>query len=143
MKIQIKVVFLTIYFVSFSAFSHVDTILKLEGGSLIGLPEEFSPASMDIAQGILEIAGKRLKFPDCISNFFDFRSEDLLITASWYHETLDGSLPAYITLGTTEQYPDNSLVIDIENLVPIPSEWGFGKSEDEKICVEKFVNDGT
>jgi len=132
-----KFLVIVLIFISFNSYSHVDTVLKLEDGKLIGLPDKYLPAFFDKKNLVLIISDQKLVFPECIKEYFNFDMDSLLITASWYHTSRRSSLPPYITIGLKGNYPHN-LLINIDDLAPIPIEWGYGKDANEKACLKSF-----
>lgn len=127
---------------SLSAYPHSDTTLRLEDDRLAGLPEEYYPAEFDFEGLRLSISGKGVIFPECIRTEFSFDISELLITSSWYHEARSGSLPPYITIGHEDSYPEN-LLISLDNLLPVPVEWGYGADKAERECIDEFKLEGT
>ena len=98
--------------------AHQDTVLKLEEGKIIGLPEEYSPATFDFKTQTLKIAGKVCVFPANLKNLFqqptnlaeidpfdvnakittDVPKFGYAFSASWYHDKIDGGLPSYMQI---------------------------------------------
>lgn len=122
---------------SLNTYPHSDTILQLEGGKLVGLPDEYLPAEFDFADLRLSISGRVVIFPECIKTEFNFDIGELLIASSWYHEARTGSLPPYITFGHEDSYPEN-LLISLDTLLPVPIEWGYGADEKQRKCIDEF-----
>ncbi|MCC6076528.1 hypothetical protein ACFPTX_02235 [Pseudomonas sp. GCM10022188] len=83
-------------------------MLSLESnGAIAGLPEQYSPASLDIkfsaeaggsAEGIrINIAGNELTIPRCVVKLIKTtNSSDISLSASWYHSS--SSLPHYMNI---------------------------------------------
>lgn len=124
--------------VPLTTYSHSDTTLQLENGKLIGLPGAYQPARFDFEKLQLTISGKVVTFPHCIKPFFNFDRRELLITSSWYHGGRADSLPPYITFGHENNYPGN-IMLSLDSLRPIPVEWGYGASEEQRRCLDKFT----
>jgi hypothetical protein len=89
------------------AWSHQDRILTLsEDGMINGLPDMYQPAMLKVGyvetngtnkiESItLSIGDKQNDFPACLLDQIGAQSnDDILITASWYHER--GGLPEYV-----------------------------------------------
>jgi len=79
-----------ILFLLFSAsnvFPHEDTPIKLKkNGTLVGLPEKYSPASFSTKELILEIGNRKINLPECVTRFFSNMDEPTFsFSASWYH----------------------------------------------------------
>ena len=97
---------------------HQDTVLKLENGRLIGLPEQYAPAKFNFQSQTLSIAGKALVLPPNLKSLFqqptnlpevDPFNPDAVIKmgvpkfkyrflTSWYHDKVDGNLPSYLLI---------------------------------------------
>ena len=86
------------------AVAHQDRVIKLApDGRLQGLPPEYEPARLFLpARGgtenvVLQLGGKRLKFPECLSTLFAKASRPhMLLSASWYHDST--ILPPYLAI---------------------------------------------
>lgn len=100
------------------ARAHSDRIIELKDGKLVGLPEEFQPAALDIGNGVLTIAGKKLEFSRFLKSVFaEPKQYDLKVTSSWYHDT--ETLPPYISFGITPKGRDYTykVLVDMKKLV--------------------------
>src|SRR5687768_8645278 len=87
-----------------SLWGHEDTTLKLDGKRIIGLPEAYQPAELDV-HGFLQIGDKRLRFNPFMKEVFsDSRRYDIVISASWYHDPK--ILPPYMSLNVTPKGAD-------------------------------------
>src|SRR5690554_2194681 len=88
-----------------SVFAHEDTPIKLKkNGTLVGLPEKYSPASFSTSNLILEIADRKIRLPYCVTSYFsEFDDQTFSFSASWYHSK--PNLPDY------EPLPDYMLMI--------------------------------
>jgi hypothetical protein len=113
------------------ASAHQDTILKLQDGKIIGLPEKYLPASFDVSELSLSLADKRLVLPEVIRGlliddtkvdpFADKPSKAIRpckfsFSASWYHGSMS-DLPPYILISIV---PEGAacrieLLIDMDN----------------------------
>ncbi len=114
--------------------AHKDRLIRLNGDKLIGLPEEYQPASFD--GNVLSISGNKLTFPSCIKKSINFkRNKNLLILSSWYHSR--STLPPYISFANKNN-SRLSLLLDMTSLAPIPTSWGYGNSATELECLNKF-----
>ncbi|MFV9657320.1 hypothetical protein ACNFCK_20735 [Pseudomonas sp. NY15366] len=84
-------------------------MLELESnGVVVGLPEQYSPATLEIEISTeatespvkeiqIEIAHKKLSVPQCIARMLKTNNtSNILLSASWYHEA--SSLPPYINI---------------------------------------------
>ena len=87
-----------------AALGHQDRLIRLVSeGRLQGLPPEYEPAHLFLppANGaehaVLQLGGKRLEFPDCLSVLFAKASRPhMLLSASWYHDPK--LLPYYLSI---------------------------------------------
>ena len=90
-------------------FGHQDAMLELESnGVIVGLPEQYSPATLEIEISTeategpvkeiqIEIARNKLSVPKCIASMLKTNNaSNILLSASWYHES--SSLPPYINI---------------------------------------------
>jgi len=91
-----------------SLSAHQDTIIRLEGRTLIGLPNQYSPAELDLEALRLRIGRHSMVFSPLLRSFFRRQPYDLQVLASWYHDNEDGSLPPYLTLHITPKGRDYS-----------------------------------
>jgi hypothetical protein len=81
----ILIVFLI--FCTTCVFGHEDTLIKLKkDGTLVGLPEKYSPATFSTTDFILEIGNRRISLPECVTSFFaNMDDPTFSFSASWYH----------------------------------------------------------
>ncbi len=93
-----------------SALAHRDTLIKLKGTRLEGLPKEYEPAEFDAAAGKLRIGKKELVFDRWTSTFFEQKHE-LTLGASWYHES---STPPYLSFMIQPEGRDYSYTITVD-----------------------------
>src|SRR3954447_17824360 len=75
--------------------AHQDTIIRLEGKNLVGLPPQYSPAELDLEAFRLRIGKHVMEFSPLLRGFFRRQPYDLQVVASWYLDNHDGSLPPY------------------------------------------------
>ena len=108
------------------ASAHMDAVIKIEKGELLGLPAEYQPARFSIEQKSLRIASRTVTIPNCIwDRFGDVKQEDIEIHSSWYHDkTL---LPPYIVIsvkddGNQNKYYDLMLNLDSLGVLSL-EEW--------------------
>jgi hypothetical protein len=78
-----------------AARAHEDTIIKLKGTKLVGLPEQYAPAEFDRETFRLRIGRHERILPPLLQGFFE-EPHDLRFTASWYHDSQ--TLPLYIVI---------------------------------------------
>ena len=78
---------LFLLFSTSSVFAHEDTPIKLKkDGTLVGLPEKYSPASFSTSDFILKIGNRKISIPECVTNFFtEMVDPTFSFSASWYH----------------------------------------------------------
>ena len=74
-------------------FAHEDANIRLEGTKLVGLPEDYSPAELDMKTWRLRIGKHAITIPQQQRNLFE-QSYNLQISASWYHGP--SGLPPYM-----------------------------------------------
>jgi hypothetical protein len=132
------------------AFAHKDRIITIENGNLIGLPEEYQPAKLNLQKMYLQIGHNRLDFPPCISKYFPEDNQYTLeIAASWYHDL--SILPPYLSISIKPNGKDYSfdLMFDMDTLNPIEFEIEIRESPTlifchqikiDKHCLESIKN---
>ncbi|WP_444917890.1 hypothetical protein [Microbulbifer sp. JMSA003] len=99
-----------------SSWAHQDRLIELRGNLLIGLPEKYQPAVLDLKKHSFSIAGKRLVIPDCYGQFFPKTNNyKISITASWYHSEIT-DLPPYMGIRITENGKSFGHFIQLEPL---------------------------
>ena len=81
------ILMLFLLFSASSVFAHEVTPIKLKkDGTLVGLPEKYSPANFRTTELILEIGNRRISLPECVTSFFSKLDEPTFsFSASWYH----------------------------------------------------------
>jgi len=95
--------------------AHKDTLIQLKGTRLVGLPEKFTPAELDLKAGELRIGHHAMTFSPLLKSLFD-QSHELVISASWYHNPK--ILPPYISLHIKPREKDFSyqILLNLETL---------------------------
>jgi hypothetical protein len=84
--------------------AHEETIIKLENSKLIGLPDKYQPAELDLKEYRFRIKNNVMNFAPIIEDIFMVHKPyDLTIGASWHPEGSIGTLPPYIWLRVQEQ----------------------------------------
>ena len=86
------------------SLAHQDTLIKigLLDGRLEGLPPAHQPAYLklplaDDGRVVLQLKGRRLELPECLSVLFTKSSRaDMVLSASWYHDPK--ILPPYLLI---------------------------------------------
>jgi len=68
-----------------SVCGHADTIIRLDGDKLVGLPQEYQPAQLDLKAFRIRIREHTKDFSPWLKSLFE-QPHDLLLSASWYHE---------------------------------------------------------
>jgi hypothetical protein len=91
------------------ASAHVETIIRLEGNKLFGLPSRYTHAELDLKALCLRINRHEIEFPPLLRSFFLRQPYDLEISASWYHEG-----PPYLVLRITPKGRDYSYDLGFE-----------------------------
>jgi len=75
--------------------AHEDRIIQLKGTTLFGLPQDYTPAELDLEASRLRIGKHEMTFSPFLKELFE-KPHDLRVSASWYHAP--GILPPYILL---------------------------------------------
>ena len=96
-----------------SALAHVETAIRLEGKTLVGLPSRYSLAELDLEALRLRINGHAMKFSPLMRSFFIRQPYGSELSASWYHGG-----PPYLVLHITPKGRDYSynLVFELDTL---------------------------
>jgi hypothetical protein len=122
-----KKIFLSVFFLALvfcvSASAHQDRIITMENGKLIGLPERYQPAHLDLQKKSLRIGANQFNFPACVLKYFPNDDQyDIKITSSWYHDL--SILPPYLSISIQPRGKDYSfdLLFDMDTLKPIKFE---------------------
>lgn len=72
MKVRLLSIFLLFsFFSSFVSASKDITIKVKDNGELVGLPEAFSPAKIDLSKRYIRIGRVKLNLPICVYKYFD------------------------------------------------------------------------
>ena len=97
---------------------HQDALLEIDKqGNIKGLPDEFTPAQLDIESYSLRIGNLKSRFPPCIASKIEGHDyEQLTITASWYHSK--EILPYYMHISPSSEgrYTSDPLMVNLETL---------------------------
>jgi hypothetical protein len=98
-----------------SLLAHQETGIQLKGVNLVGLPDRFTPAELDLTAGRLRIGHHAMTFSPFLKSLFD-PPHDLTISASWYHNLK--TLPPYILLRIHPKTADFSygIVLNLDTL---------------------------
>ena len=98
-----------------AVLANEDTVIRLEGTNLIGLPKHYTPAELDPKAIRLRIGSHAMTFSPFLKSLFD-EPHKLRIAASWYHER--STLPPYLALQIQPKKKDFSYTIlfDMETL---------------------------
>jgi hypothetical protein len=114
-------IFISIIFITnsnFESINHKDTPLTIDDkGIILGLPDEFSPATFDVNSKTLVIKDKRITFPECFLFLFGKKSKaDIRLSASWYHDK--EIMPYYLNfhINPINKNYGYSILIDLETL---------------------------
>jgi len=87
----VRIISISIVLLLFSSlvYASKDRIIKVSGnGELVGLPEIYSPAKIDLNDKYIKIGRVKLNLPACIFKYFDVRGEfDLKVTTDWFNES--------------------------------------------------------
>ncbi len=133
MKHNAKHIALFLYFISSGlVVAHQDRDLSVIDGKIIGLPEEYTPASFDYEKLSLSIGDKQLIFPQVIFNMLKYdasedqsddpkwklRSHTYKFSASWHYNNIDDNWPPNMFIKITSS-KDSSIIwlmIDMDRL---------------------------
>ena len=132
-----------------SSFAHEDTIIEVKETKLIGLPEEYQPAELDLENKLLRIADNQIILPDCLIQYLPINNNDARVLASWYHDNRSG-LPPYLNITGINQdkpikywvlFDMNTLeLISITRITQINNnEFQYTPVENDK-CTKKIVS---
>lgn len=141
------------------ALGHQDRLIRLASdGRLQGLPPEYEPAHLLLppAKGtehvVLQLGGKRLEFPDCLSVLFAKASRPhMLLSASWYHDAK--LLPYYLSIRLPISAPNAhgfydgwSILVDITSVRVLKVEAVFSIGDaaqrEQEIDLKTFCGSG-
>jgi hypothetical protein len=95
--------------------AHKDRLIELKGTRLVGLPEKFTRAELDLKAGELRIGHRAMTFSPLLKSLFD-QPHELVISASWYHDP--ETLPPYICLHIKPREKDfcYEILLNLETL---------------------------
>lgn len=119
------ILILLLFFSTSSVFPHQDTPIKLKkNGTLVGLPEKYSPASFSTSNFILEIADRKIRIPNCVTSYFtEMDDPTFSFSASWYHSkpilTDYEPLPDYMSMiisSSDSNQSDVQVLFNLETL---------------------------
>lgn len=141
------------------SFGHQDRLIRLASdGRLQGFPREYEPAHLYLPSGrgkehvVLELHGKRLAFPDCLSVLFAKASRPhMRLSASWYHDTK--LLPYYLSIRLPISAPNAhgfydgwSITVDITRVTVLKVEAVFTIGDtaqrEQEIDIKTFCESG-
>ena len=104
MRIVILIYALILLGANFS-FAHEDTIIEVKETKLVGLPQEYQPAELDLENKLLRIANNQIMLPNCLIQYLPINNSDVRVLASWYHDKRSG-LPPYLNItGMSQDKP--------------------------------------
>ena len=140
--------FLVAVFLTSSKPDHQDTLLELkQDGTILGLPERFEPALIDLGKRYLRINNHEVTFPDCLDKYLNQEKvTNLKLSASWYHSK--EIMPYYLNVQITKDNEKQlySLLFDLETLSLIEAREHFvdGNSyyypeiDLDSMCLENY-----
>ncbi|MBL4623583.1 MAG: hypothetical protein JKY42_00305 [Flavobacteriales bacterium] len=101
--------------------AHQDRIIEVsKSGNMVGLPERYLPAKIDLNKSTISIGRAVFNMPICVSKYFaNPDSYKMLVTSSWYHQRW--KLPPYINFNIAPKGKDfeYSLLFELDNLMVI------------------------
>lgn len=95
---------LTLAALAGSVDAHEDTIIRLHGTQLVGLPAKYSPAEFDTKMLRLTIGKHSKELSPWLKGLFEL-PHDLELSASWYHQ-LSPALPPYLLIEISPRHKD-------------------------------------
>ena len=81
-----------------SLLAHEETLIRLDGTQLVGLPQQYQPAELDLRTYRIRLRGQTKELSPWLKGLLE-QPHELQISASWYHDTL--LLPPYLLLSIT------------------------------------------
>ena len=101
MKAKTIIISLIVSALCLSASAHKDRIIHLEESKLIGLPEQYQPASFTVTNQIISIGRNMVKITEPIwKRFGNIEEDKIIITSSWYHART--TIPPYIIFSNSK-----------------------------------------
>ncbi len=102
-------------FSSGSALAHQDRIIEMKGDKLVGLPDKYAPAEINVKEARIRIGDHAMTFSPLLKSLFD-QPHELSLSASWYHDR--SILPPYLSLTIQPKKKDFSynLLLNLETL---------------------------
>jgi hypothetical protein len=150
---------LSLWAIASTTLAHQDMIIRLAlDGQLEGLPPIYQPASLrlptvdDRQLVVLQLRGKRLEFPDCLSVLFAKASRPhIALSASWYHD--QKILPPYLSIRLPMREPNGngyydgwSILVDMDKVKVLRVEAVFtigSKAQRmQEVDIGKFCGSG-
>jgi hypothetical protein len=141
------------------ALAHQDRIITLASdGRLEGFPATYEPAYLLLppatgrGQVVLQLAGKRLDLPDCLSVLFAKTSRaHMRMAASWYHDPK--VLPYYLSIDLPQRAPSAhgfydgwSILVDITRMkvLNVKAVFAIGDTaqSEQEVHLETFCASG-
>jgi hypothetical protein len=131
MKTRLSLWLLCVFFAcaaTSSLFAHVDTVIRLEGSKLVGLPEQYQPAELDLKSFRIRIGSHAKEFSPFLKSLFD-QPYAFEAFASWYHERT--ILPPYLSFHISPKGKDFSytILLELDTLKLISMHVIIGESE--------------
>ena len=94
-----------------SLIAHEDTIIRLDGTQLVGLPQQYQPAELDVRAYQIRLRGHTKASSPWLTSLLE-QPHKLEISASWYHDS--SILPPYLLLRITPRGKNYSYEILID-----------------------------
>jgi hypothetical protein len=144
MKLRTILCILGCLVATLAASAHQDRIILLEANRLVGLPDQYGPASFVLAERKLTVGRLAVTIPDCIWKYWGgIKASDIRFSASWYHER--SSLPPYLAIricssDAKEQYSlllnlDTLAIIYLERVIESGNVTRFEKIPIDPVCI--------
>ena len=115
---KLLLMFFTAILLTATKADHQDTPLELkEDGTILGLPERFEPAKIDLSEKYLRINNHEVFFPPCLNQYLSHKTTtNLRLSGSWYHskEIMPYYLNVQLTHGDEKHF--YSILFDLETL---------------------------
>jgi hypothetical protein len=89
-----------------SLSADVDSVVRLEGRTLVGLPTQYAPAELDLEALHLRVGRHAMEFCPFLRGFFKRQPYDLQILGCWSSNQARGGSPPYLVLEITPKARD-------------------------------------
>jgi hypothetical protein len=122
--------------------AHKDRIILIDNGKLVGLPDQYQPAYLNLQEKSLQVGTKHIVFPACVSKYFpENNNYTVKITASWYHATT--AMPPYllISIHPSGRNYNYRLLFNLDTPKPLKFEIEIHESESVTAFHQLVIDD--